>query len=39
MKFKHKGKKYRTRKWVNYIAVSLIANIIIWWYVIYYLPI
>lgn len=39
MKFKYNGKKYRTRKWIDYIVVSIGANIIFWWYVIYYLPI
>ena len=39
MKFKYKEKKYRTRKWVDYVGISTIAGGIFWSYLIWYFPI
>lgn len=38
MRFRYKGKKYRTRKWVDYVAISTVIGIVFWLYMIWYYP-
>lgn len=38
MKFRYKGKKYRVRKWVDYVAISTVIGVVFWSYMIWYFP-